>query len=124
VYGFDVYVVRQDETAPESPTMKYRVGVQEDCAVVVDIGDMGLIDDVGDKDDLVIPVHRMREALEEEGSGVAFVPAEAARNEMRYKKMSSSSEPPSSKGPCPAPVSCHESWHGHGFVNAGQLDIL
>lgn len=82
VYGFDVYVVRQDETTPEAPAMKYRVGGQEDCEVVVDIGDMGLIEDVEDKDDLVIPVHRIREALEEDESGVAFVPAEAARNEI------------------------------------------
>ncbi|KAL3904911.1 MAG: hypothetical protein SGARI_004703 [Bacillariaceae sp.] len=40
VFGFDVYEVRQDERTAEIPSMKYRVGVQEDAEIAVQPLDM------------------------------------------------------------------------------------
>jgi hypothetical protein len=47
VYGFDVFQVGQDQLTPDEPTMKYRVGGQEDTVISITLASMGLADDEG-----------------------------------------------------------------------------
>ena len=47
VYGFDIFQVGQDQSTPEKPTMKYRVGGQEDTVISITPASMGLVDDEG-----------------------------------------------------------------------------
>ena len=44
VYGFDVFQVGQDQLTPDEPTMKYRVGGQEDTVISITPASMGLAD--------------------------------------------------------------------------------
>ena len=81
-YGFDVYEVRRDESTPDVPQKKYRVGSQEDCEVVVAKSDLGVQGNNDDVDDFIIPIRDIRRLLEKHDYGFQFVPADAARNEM------------------------------------------
>jgi hypothetical protein len=48
INGFDIFRVGQGGSTPDEPTMKYRVGVQEDTAISVAPVTMGLDDDPGE----------------------------------------------------------------------------
>ena len=62
VYGFDIFVVGQQESTPGEPTMKYRVGVQEDTVIQVSPASMGLDDEPGEP--FQIEMRSIREELE------------------------------------------------------------
>ena len=63
VYGFDIFVVSQEgEKTPEEPTMKYRVGRQEDVVISIAPAVMGLDDDQGEP--FRIEMRSIREELE------------------------------------------------------------
>jgi hypothetical protein len=71
VYGFDIFVVRQGGNTPEEPTMKYRVGVQEDTEISIAPAVMGLNDNPGEP--FKIEMRSIREQLE--ALGTVFIPA-------------------------------------------------
>jgi hypothetical protein len=71
VYGFDVFQVGQDQRTPDEPTLKYRVGGQEDTVIRITQASMGLLDDEGEP--LTIEMSAIREELE--GLCVTFDPA-------------------------------------------------
>ena len=71
VYGFDVFQVGQDQLTPDEPTMRYRVGGQEDIVIRIMPASMGLADDEGEP--FTIELSDIREALEL--LNIAFVPA-------------------------------------------------
>ena len=71
VYGFDIYQVGQDQRTPDRPTMKYRVGGQEDTVIRITPVSMGLLDDEGEP--FTIELSAIRERLER--YNVTFDPA-------------------------------------------------
>ena len=62
VYGFDIYQVGQDQHTPDEPTMKYRVGGQEDTVIRITSASMGFLDDEGEP--FTIEISAIREELE------------------------------------------------------------
>jgi hypothetical protein len=78
VLGFDVYEVHQDGRTAEDPSIKYRVGGQEDAQITLDPVDMGLPAN-SECESFVIPLHGFRVKLEK--LGVEFVAADGNRNE-------------------------------------------
>ena len=62
IYGFDIFQVGQGGSTPDEPTMKYRVGFQEDTAISVAPVTMGLDDDPGEP--FKIEMKKIREELE------------------------------------------------------------
>jgi hypothetical protein len=72
VYGFNVFQVGQDQTTPQEPTMKYRVGRQEDTVISIAPAEMGFVDD-GEGEPFLIRMSDIREELEQ--VSVSFVPA-------------------------------------------------
>ena len=71
VYGFDVFQVGQDQRTPDEPTMKYRVGGQEDTVIRITPASMGFLDDEGEP--FTIEISAIREYLE--CIDIRFVPA-------------------------------------------------
>jgi hypothetical protein len=71
VYGFDIFQVGQDQFTPDEPTMKYRVGGQENTVIRITPASMGLYDDEGEP--FTIEMSAIRERLER--YYVTFVPA-------------------------------------------------
>jgi len=71
VYGFDVFQVGQDQRTPDEPTLKYRVGGQDDTVIRITQASMGLLDDEGEA--FTIEMSAIREELE--GLCVTFDPA-------------------------------------------------
>jgi len=63
VYGFDIFEVNQGQDTPNEPTMKYRVGAQEDTTISISPAVMGLNDDPGEP--FRIEMSSIREQLEE-----------------------------------------------------------
>jgi hypothetical protein len=71
VYGFDVFRVGQDQLTPGEPTMKYRVGGQEDTVISITPASMGLADDGGEP--FTIELNDIRARLAR--LNITFVPA-------------------------------------------------
>jgi hypothetical protein len=71
VYGFDIFQVGQDQLTPDEPTMKYRVGGQDDTVISITPASMGLADDEGEP--FTIEMSAIRERLQL--LGVTFDPA-------------------------------------------------
>jgi hypothetical protein len=71
VYGFDIYQVGQDQRTPDEPTMKYRVGGEEDTVIRITPASMGLLDD--EREPFTIEISAIREYLE--CLNIPFVPA-------------------------------------------------
>jgi len=71
VYGFDIFQVGRDQRTPDRPTMKYRVGGQEDTVIRITPASMGLVDDEGEA--FTIEMSAIRERLER--YNVTFDPA-------------------------------------------------
>ena len=71
VYGFDVFQVGQNQSKPDEPTMKYRVGGQEDTVIRITPASMGLLDDEGEP--FTIELSAIRGYLER--INIRFVPA-------------------------------------------------
>ena len=61
VYGFDVFQVQQNQLTLEEPTMRYRVGGQEDTVISITPASMGLTDDEGGP--FTIELSNIRERL-------------------------------------------------------------
>ena len=71
VYGFDIFQVGQDQRTTDEPTMKYRVGGEEDTVIRITPASMGLLDDKGEP--FTIEISAIREYLE--CIDIRFVPA-------------------------------------------------
>ncbi len=63
-HGFDVYVVRQGERTAADPTLRYRVGGNEDITIEVAPEDMGLPQDANS---FLVSLSEIRAEMEEIG---------------------------------------------------------